>query len=405
MSVPLDRLYNFLQDIASRNDHIIIYRFSPHGSKKINDLTPLKIHNLQNKTAVDSKFVFFHDQEPLSFDLYSSPNMLKEIVTSNNPSKNLITVLNPDLIEQCQDFLSSTAAQVNIRIAGIEHGLWFKPVILVHSELRSSELQRYQEQDFIGVYWWSHALIARDWFRYAEHDPTLGIKKIQTSDFLIYNRAWSGTREYRLKFVELLIQNNLTDHCLTWFSPTDQNCNYADHEFKNSSLQIENYNLHQYFEPTLADATQSADYCSENYQSTRIEVVLETLFDDDRIQLTEKILRPIACGQPFILAGPQGSLEYLRNYGFETFSAWINETYDTIEDPAQRLEAIVQEMKRIAELSQDEKILLYTRLQEITARNKRLFFSLAWQQSIVEEFQQNFDVAFTKLEDRLKYPL
>jgi len=78
MSIPLDRLYNFLQDIASRNDHVIIYRFYPHGSRKISDLTQLESYNLQGKKSVDAKLVFFHDQEPLNFDLYASPNIVRD---------------------------------------------------------------------------------------------------------------------------------------------------------------------------------------------------------------------------------------------------------------------------------------------------------------------------------------
>ena len=106
-----------------------------------------------------------------------------------------------------------------------------------------------------------------------------------------------------------------------------------------------------------------------------------------------------------MLASTPGSLAYLRQYGFETFSPWVNETYDTIQDPVQRLQAIVQEMRRIADLSADEKTFLYTGLQDITARNKKLFFSDAWQQSIVNEFKQNFELAFADLENRIKYPL
>ena len=254
MSVPLDRLYDFLQDITCRNEHVVIYRFHPHGSRKISDLTQSRpITDMKNKTEVGSKFVFFYDQEPLNFDHYTSPTMFDEILQSNTIGKKLKQILNIDLIQQCQDFLASVASQLNIRVVGIEHGLWFKPVILVHSELRSSQLQRYQEQDFIGVYWWSHALIARDWFRYAQHDPALELSLPKTCDFLIYNRAWSGTREYRLKFVELLAQHDVLENCLTWFNPVDQDLSYHEHKFSNPNFQITNYQLHQLIGPGTAD--------------------------------------------------------------------------------------------------------------------------------------------------------
>ena len=152
----------------------------------------------------------------------------------------------------------------------------------------------------------------------------------------------------------------------------------------------------QIFPISKATGSYSADYNSTDYQMSAIEVVLETLFDDSRLHLTEKSLRPIACGQPFILAATHGSLEYLRNYGFETFSPWIDETYDTIENPAQRLKAIVQEMKRIANLSADEKTFLYAKLKDITIRNKKLFFSFEFLQHIVNEFKENLNVGIKK---------
>jgi hypothetical protein len=68
------------------------------------------------------------------------------------------------------------------------------------------------------VYYWSHGVIARDWFRYAQYVSQE--KKINTT-FLIYNRAWSGTREYRLRFAELLIHLNLQEHCKTSVNPVE----------------------------------------------------------------------------------------------------------------------------------------------------------------------------------------
>ena len=208
MSVPLDRLYNFLHAVARRND-VLIYRFFPHGSRKIEDLTLLDIfQNPYFKYRHSSaKFMFCYDQEPLNYNLYTSPELLDRVLEYNK--KFNATILNDDLRQQCRELLDvETMGKVNLRLAAIEHSLWIKPVLLAHSELRSPELIKYENQNFIGVYWWAHALIARDWFRYAEHDPVLCDKHI-VKDFLIYNRAWTGTREYRLKLTELLFLNQL----------------------------------------------------------------------------------------------------------------------------------------------------------------------------------------------------
>ena len=237
-------------------------------------------------------------------------------------------------------------------------------------------------------------MIAHDWFRYAEHDPNLNFDLSNIKqDFLVYNRAWSGTREYRLYFVEQLINHQLLDHVATTFNSVDQQ-HYTQHVFKNSNFKILNYSIEKYLPVNQVDATASADYNNNDYNTTGIEVVLETLFDDARWHLTEKALRPIACGKPFILAATAGSLQYLKNYGFETFADVIDETYDTISDSQCRLNAIIQEMKRIAGLDADAKQVLYTKLHEIAQRNKQHFFNGLFDQ-VTEEYRTNLNRAMS----------
>ena len=391
MSIPLDRLYNFLNNVIDR-DNVLIYRFFPHGSKNISNLLPMTTTTrIPNVIALKTKLVIFNDQEPLNFDFYTTDDTIKEFYSARGYDQW------PDEIAKSR--LGSIARQIQISNfkAIINLGLHDTPVILVHSEKRSDNLAKYEQIKYIGAYWWCHATIARDWFRYAEYDTVLHTTKTITHDFLIYNRAWTGTREYRLKFTELLVQHNLEDHCLTWFNPTSDEHNYRDYQFKNSNFALENFELHNLFDATSADSSASADYCAGDYLSTNIEVVLETLFDDSRLHLTEKTLRPIACAQPFMLVATVGSLEYLRSYGFETFGELIDESYDTITDPLERLQAVCKEMKRISLLDTEQKTKLFTDMQQIALRNQQKFFSQEWQQSIIDEFKQNFDAACQQL--------
>jgi hypothetical protein len=178
------------------------------------------------------------------------------------------------------------------------------------------------------------------------------------------------------------------------FNPIDNNQVYSCHEFKNPALCISSTNLEQHFFKNNVDASASADYCTQDYQETMIEIVLETLFDDTRWHLTEKTLRPIACGHPFILAATPGSFEYLIWYGFETFEGLIDETYDTIKDPVQRLHAIAHEMNRLATVEN----LVWVELKKIAKRNKQRFFSSNFQTQIINEFKTNFITAMAVVE-------
>ena len=388
MSVPLDRLYNFLSDVCNRSD-LLIYRFIPHGSRKLQNLCRLTNESFDWLRCQTSYNLIFHDQELLFYDFYTENDILTEVKKRTYWRPESDTVLNAYAVEWHKIITKMhLRSRIEFPISAHDH------VLLCHSEKNSSELARYEQNDFIGVYYWSHALIARDWFRYAKIDPTLTVNHDQiTKDFLIYNRAWSGIREYRLSFIELLLNQNLHHVCKVNFNPIDTETHYTNHKFINDQFRLQRTDIENYIPPTHVEASASADYDSKDYAQCAIEVVLETIFDDQRQHLTEKALRPIACGRPFIIASTPGCLQYLRDYGFETFNGLIDESYDTIQDPRQRLHAIIAEMKRISMLAPEQKRKLWQELYEIADRNKQLFFSDQWQDKIVSEFKNNFDLA------------
>jgi hypothetical protein len=390
MSVPLDRLYNFLHDISDRA--LLIYRWNPHGSKKIADLTQLTDCQLEHSKDKNLYPMICHDQEPLQYNFYSESDIHNHIEPFFDAATDTIE---KHWIQLQINFLSKMHLRGVIFVYIGDRFRVHDKMIILHSEKRSRQLQIYESNNYIGVYYWCHALIAADWFRYAPHDPCLTVNfDYVQKDFLIYNRAWSGTREYRLTFMHSLVQQQLQAHCLTSFADSDSGCNYLAHEFSNPALAVDLAGLAAHFPANVHDSTASADYNHDDYSSTAIEVVLETLFDDNRLHLTEKTLRPIACGRPFILMAGHGSLQYLRDYGFRTFDGLIDETYDIIQDPKQRLDAVVLEMSRIAALDKSEKHKLWIKLYEISEFNQRLFFSESWQQSICQEFLTNLSKAF-----------
>jgi len=365
MSIPLDRLYIFLQDHCDRN--VLIYRFTPHGSKKPTDLRMLSCANdVADSVALPE--VVFHDQELLDFESWE-----------HHPTPFLIPGVPHSKIKAYTDHF-------NIH----------DKLLLVHSEKNSEELKKFEDDGAIGVYYWSHAIIARDWFRYAQHDLALTKHSEKSKRFLIYNRAWSGTREYRLKFFELLLQHNLQYLCSTSFNPTDAGLHYTNHAFKNPSLQISNFGMEHAFPLNTYPSHASADYEVGDYANTDIEVVLETIFDESRLHITEKTLRPIALGHPFILCAPAGSLGYLQQYGFKTFSDCWDESYDTIVDPVERLNRVISVMKQLesSDVNQDK-------IKHITSYNKALFFSQRFHDQIIHEFKQNLNAGLAELDQTI----
>jgi hypothetical protein len=384
MSIPLDRLYNHIDRLSQSlcGDCLIIYRFFPHGSKILKDLTPLIPfeNNLKTWTkCTTSPNLLCYDQEPLDYDVYTH-DIVKEFT-----EKKYVGVPH-------RDHLINIVSSMHLRAVLYFPVTCYDYVMLLHSEKNSKELEKYENNGFVGVYWWSHGIIARDWFRYAEH---VELKKQVSKVFLIYNRAWAGTREYRLKFSELLITHALESHCQTTVNAVDPELqlHYNNYEFKNTCWKP-NRVVEDHFNPTAASSNSSADFDLADYENTQIEVVLETLFDDSRWHLTEKTLRPIALGQPFILVSTPGSLQYLQSYGFKTFDSVWSESYDQIVDAKDRLAAVIQLMKTIANwdpTTQQNKI---NQARDIAEFNKKLFFSTAWQDQLLDEYEQNFKSAW-----------
>lgn len=72
------------------------------------------------------------------------------------------------------------------------------------------------------------------------------------------------------------------------------------------------------------------------------------------LNLTEKIVKPIAAMQPFILAAQPRALEFLRSEGYKTFDCWWDESYDSEPDHYRRLELCVNIFEQLTRLSHTE---------------------------------------------------
>ena len=403
MSVPLDRLYHYLDDCV--NHDLLIYGWSTHGSRNLDDFGMLldTIHPEEwavlRATSTVQEFksmvlrsnhavMICHDQEPLDINRYSFENFQNIIKKKHQKDKEALSIKNFD-----RDSVIDYCAKLGLRgmTIPINH---YDCTLLLHSELRSLHVVNFEQQGYVPVYYWSHGMIAHDWFRYADHDPILkfGPEKI-VNDFVIYNRSWAGTREYRLCFAEQIVKNKLSPHCKMSFNPYD-GIHYSQHQFVNPVFQPTSFNLEDFFPTNSHTANASADYCSVDYANSGIEVVLETLFDDTRWHLTEKALRPIACGRSFLLMAAPGSLHYLRQYGFKTFSGLLDESYDTIQNPRQRLQAVITEMSRVVNLPQQEKIQLFVKLNQVAEHNKHHFFNNFFDR-VKQEYISNIDHAIT----------
>lgn len=70
--------------------------------------------------------------------------------------------------------------------------------------------------------------------------------------------------------------------------------------------------------------------------------------------ITEKVYKAIVCQKPFLIFATPFFLEDLRSMGYKTFNPYIDETYDTIKDNTERLNALTAEIDRINKLAPEQ---------------------------------------------------
>ena len=149
MSVPLERLYHYLDDCV--NHDLLIYRWLPHGSKKLEDLNQLMTYS--EFQCNNWPIAVCHDQEPLNYDFYS-PEQIRNCAKTKFLQYNIHQAM---VDKSVLDYLSRQHFR-GMACCTNQYDL----TILVHSEWRSVEVDVFEQAGFVPVYYWSHAIIAQD---------------------------------------------------------------------------------------------------------------------------------------------------------------------------------------------------------------------------------------------------
>jgi|19_taG_2_1085344.scaffolds.fasta_scaffold02521_4 hypothetical protein len=123
--------------------------------------------------------------------------------------------------------------------------------------------------------------------------------------------------------------------------------------------------------------------CTEipHYLNSYFTICNESRFDHNQdfgntIFLTEKILKPIINLHPFILVGNAYTLEKMREYGFKTFSPFIDESYDEIGDTTERFIEIEKQINNLCSKSLEELHEWYWSIEDILKYNYYHFYKV-----------------------------
>ena len=215
-------------------------------------------------------------------------------------------------------------------------------------------------------------------------------------------------REHRLATLCVLSKNNLLKNNSVSFQFTmdtdvhtpyylegiiNDNKRYNDYKLEYEKLKEMKYQYVDY--PIAMEAKDGIHhgYGWENhkpYLDTYFSIVTETAFLSPTGYVSEKTWKPMAFFHPFILVGSPGSLKFMREYGFKTFSPFIDESYDEVRNPAKRFKLIENEIVRLGKMSKQEIHDWYWSMEDILVHNFNLFKEYGKNHSdIYDNFAQN----------------
>jgi hypothetical protein len=100
---------------------------------------------------------------------------------------------------------------------------------------------------------------------------------------------------------------------------------------------------HFLFNNTWGDAIINA----RAYTDTAFSIVTETIYDYPFTFRTEKIWKPMIMSHPFVVAANVGYYRGLHKAGFRTFGDLIDESFDEIWEPRERMEAMIEVIQDI----------------------------------------------------------
>ena len=344
--IRIDEIYNtvFLPQIKGQTNRSMHW-FDPFGSTQFGDCCSVP------KTQIGKRYLFW-DQEPVH--QHTTKHFFDQFIPAYNTNgESDITVITSEYNSDSVAWLCDTY--------GIK-----------------------------SAYYFFHAWAALDWYRGYNRTSVAQkfLERKPYNTFLCPNNIIGGERKHRIEMLQQFVGRSLLERNLISFPDT---CPYEGSSLKllciKYDLDCPNVKLPLMIDNGTGYAANSHKIdLWEQANNSLIHVVTETVYRGNRNHLTEKTFKPIVIQQPFIIQSCKGSLEYLRRYGFRTFSEFWDESYDEAEDSVRTYE-IGKLLQSIHTMSQKEKTALQTAVNSTVEHNYNWFYSQEFEQLLWNELQ------------------
>ena len=181
-------------------------------------------------------------------------------------------------------------------------------------------------------------------------------KNEKATNFISLNR---GPRNHRTYLVSALYGRNLDSYGnISYLSAMDSaslsdiilydhevddkysvaNAGYLHYIQEKKHKTEDSVDIYQLPNDNLSNFKQSLQY---KYNNSVLEFVSETSYNEQSFNITEKTMHFIyGANFPIMISSP-GVVDFLRNMGLDMFDDLINHSYDTVDDPAKRINTAI----------------------------------------------------------------
>ena len=156
------------------------------------------------------------------------------------------------------------------------------------------------------------------------------------------------SKPWRNDFVKKLqstinLENSLTSYYGTCLGNKELLNLDIFYERSNSKEEFEN----KFYQTIVIPETNlkyNLSYFTKNelFYSTKFSLVVETEAELEEYHVTEKTMKCIMLGHPFVVMGTPGYLKFLHSMGIITFNDIFDESYDSILDLETRMDAVIK---------------------------------------------------------------
>ena len=345
--------------------------------------SPDGLVNYGSDDLVEHNYTLLWDQEPIHLNIHM-PTF--EQVVTHNQDLHFICYKRNRMNQLAIDAGYNKPLNANRRVGSI-----------ITSEHDSDTVDAVCEKfGWKNYYYFFHGWAALDWYR--GYDKTFLIKswteRTIKKTFLAPNRIVAGERQHRLEMLYWIFKMGMTDNHISCPSVCPaENIPILDaiQPLKNKYPDIETVFAQQSLPRNFEGETDHPMHSCwlslfDQSAESLLYLVTETVATGRRHHLTEKTFKPIAMGMPFIIVGTQGSLKYLRSYGFKTFSDLWDESYDDEPDDSKRIEKIAKVLELLdglGEYRQD----IFDSAQEIVEHNWNHFYGGGFEKILWQELK------------------